>query len=82
MPQGNYELVQTADGYTARISARGVAVLATPTINRGTAFTFEERPQLGLTGLLPRACRRSTRSCAGRTRSTARRASTSPSGCT
>jgi malate dehydrogenase (oxaloacetate-decarboxylating) len=53
MPQGNYELVQSTDGYTARIFARGAAVLANPTINRGTAFTYEQRRELGLTGLLP-----------------------------
>ncbi len=53
MPQGSYELVQSDDGYTARISARGASVLATPTINRGTAFTREQRAELGLTGLLP-----------------------------
>jgi hypothetical protein len=35
------------------IRARGNAVLSTPTINRGTAFTLEERQVLGLTGLLP-----------------------------
>ena len=43
MPEGTYELVQAADGYIARITARGHAVLATPTINRGTAFTLAER---------------------------------------
>jgi malate dehydrogenase (oxaloacetate-decarboxylating) len=53
MPEGSYELVWTPDGYTARISARGMAVLGTPAINRGTAFTPEERHELGLTGLLP-----------------------------
>ena len=54
MPQGSYELVQSADGgYTVQISSRGAAVLATPTINRGTAFTHEQRAELGLTGLLP-----------------------------
>jgi malate dehydrogenase (oxaloacetate-decarboxylating) len=37
----------------ARVYARGSAVLASPTINRGTAFTNEERTALGLTGLLP-----------------------------
>ena len=31
MPQGSYELVQSADGgYTVQISSRGAAVLATP----------------------------------------------------
>ena len=53
MPEGSYDLVRTAEGWTARISARGAAVLAVPAINRGTAFTAEERHELGLTGLLP-----------------------------
>jgi malate dehydrogenase (oxaloacetate-decarboxylating) len=50
-----YELIATADGVVARIHARGHAVLTNPTINRGTAFTVEEREALGLTGLLPTA---------------------------
>jgi malate dehydrogenase (oxaloacetate-decarboxylating) len=33
--------------------ARGLAVLTTPLLNKGTAFTAEEREELGLTGLLP-----------------------------
>ncbi|HVS47230.1 MAG TPA: NAD-dependent malic enzyme [Verrucomicrobiae bacterium] len=37
------------------ISARGFDVLRTPQINKGTAFTFDERRALGLTGLLPPA---------------------------
>jgi malate dehydrogenase (oxaloacetate-decarboxylating) len=53
MPEGTYELIQSADGYIARVHSRGVAVLATPSINRGTAFTLAERRELGLTGLLP-----------------------------
>jgi malate dehydrogenase (oxaloacetate-decarboxylating) len=53
VPAGTYELIQTGDGYAARITARGQAVLAAPTINRGTAFTLEERRELRLTGLLP-----------------------------
>jgi len=48
-----YELVPVPEGIVARIHARGSAVLATPAINRGTAFTTEERETLGLTGLLP-----------------------------
>src|SRR5271170_8028875 len=32
---------------------RGMAVLTTPLLNKGTAFTVEEREALGLTGLLP-----------------------------
>jgi malate dehydrogenase (oxaloacetate-decarboxylating) len=48
-----YELVQTPEGMVARIRARGRTVLTNPIINRGTAFTREEREALGLTGLLP-----------------------------
>src|ERR1700723_2454449 len=33
--------------------ARGSAFLTTPMLNKGTAFTLEEREALGLTGLLP-----------------------------
>lgn len=33
--------------------ARGLAVLNSPLLNKGTAFTAEERTSLGLTGLLP-----------------------------
>jgi malate dehydrogenase (oxaloacetate-decarboxylating) len=53
MSQEPYELVPTPEGMVARVFARGSAVLASPTINRGTAFTNEERTALGLTGLLP-----------------------------
>jgi malate dehydrogenase (oxaloacetate-decarboxylating) len=48
-----YELGRPEDGYPVRIRARGNEVLATPMINRGTAFTLEEREALELTGLLP-----------------------------
>jgi len=34
-------------------TARGLAVLHSPSLNKGTAFTAEERKALGLTGLLP-----------------------------
>jgi malate dehydrogenase (oxaloacetate-decarboxylating) len=33
--------------------ARGLAVLNSPLLNKGTAFTVEEREALGLTGLIP-----------------------------
>ena len=46
-----YELAWTAEG----VEARGRAVLASPLLNRGTAFVAAEREALGLTGLLPEA---------------------------
>ncbi|MEO8658707.1 MAG: NAD-dependent malic enzyme [Bryobacteraceae bacterium] len=36
-----------------RTAARGMAVLNSPVLNKGTAFTAEERVALGLRGLLP-----------------------------
>ncbi len=36
-----------------KTKARGMAVLTTPLLNKGTAFTADERKELGLTGLLP-----------------------------
>ena len=36
-----------------KTKARGMAVLNSPQLNKGTAFTAEERQALGLTGLLP-----------------------------
>jgi len=36
-----------------KTKARGMAVLTTPLLNKGTAFTADERRELGLTGLLP-----------------------------
>jgi malate dehydrogenase (oxaloacetate-decarboxylating) len=40
-------------GACYKTKARGMAVLTTPLLNKGTAFTAEEREELGLTGLLP-----------------------------
>ena len=51
--QRPYELITTADGVVAKVHTRGSAVLASPTLNRGTAFTLEQRRALGLVGLLP-----------------------------
>ena len=53
MSKAPYELESIPGGVQARINVRGSAVLSSPTINRGTAFTLPEREALGLTGLLP-----------------------------
>ncbi|WP_433216913.1 NAD-dependent malic enzyme [Microtetraspora malaysiensis] len=44
---------ETDEGY--RTSARGLEVLREPLLNKGTAFTTEERDELHLHGLLPTA---------------------------
>src|SRR5439155_1877037 len=43
---------KTEDG-PCQTKARGLAVLNSPLLNKGTAFTAGERKELGLTGLLP-----------------------------
>jgi malate dehydrogenase (oxaloacetate-decarboxylating) len=48
-----YELSSEAGRLVARVRLRGASVLASPLLNRGTAFTVAERAELGLTGLLP-----------------------------
>jgi malate dehydrogenase (oxaloacetate-decarboxylating) len=48
-----YELAAENGSMVARVRLRGVSVLASPLLNRGTAFTVAERTALGLTGLLP-----------------------------
>jgi malate dehydrogenase (oxaloacetate-decarboxylating) len=53
MYEGPYEVTGPEDGYRVRIRARGPRVLSSPFVNRGTAFTPEERRTLGLSGLLP-----------------------------
>ena len=53
MSERPYELRQTPEGMVARVRLRGSSVLSSPLINRGTAFTLQERHALGLTGLLP-----------------------------
>jgi len=53
MYEAPYELGAAADGYPLRIRARGWSVLSNPMLNRGTAFTPDQRRALGLQGLLP-----------------------------
>ena len=53
MAERPYDLVFTPEGVLARVRLRGTSVLASPLLNRGTAFTLAEREALGLTGLLP-----------------------------
>ena len=48
-----FRIVRQAGGEFLSVSARGEEVLNTPLLNRGSAFTAEERRHLGLTGLLP-----------------------------
>ena len=56
MTSTNFTLGSSADGSRhIEIHARGLAVLDDPEVNRGTAFTLEERDHLGLHGLLPSA---------------------------
>lgn len=53
MPQSQYEVLPGSHGARVKVHVRGTAVLRNPRINRGTAFTHEERAALGLVGLLP-----------------------------
>ena len=55
MMEHPYDLAWTPGGMVARMRLRGSAVLSSPLLNRGTAFTLAEREALGLTGLLPEA---------------------------
>lgn len=48
-----YDIVPGTAGRQIRVHARGSDVLRTPRLNRGTAFTHEQREALGLVGLLP-----------------------------
>jgi hypothetical protein len=53
MTERPYEFLRTPEGPVLRVRARGIGVLTTPILNRGTAFTPEQRRALGLVGLLP-----------------------------
>ena len=45
--------VRSTGSGSRETTARGMAVLTTPSLNKGSAFTVEEREALGLNGLLP-----------------------------
>ena len=53
MPKRQYEILPGSHGSRMRINAHGGRILRDPRVNRGTAFTHEEREKLGLVGLLP-----------------------------
>src|SRR5829696_8792285 len=53
MVDAPYELGSAQEGYPVRIRVRGRSVLSNPMLNRGTAFTHQQRRVLGLQGLLP-----------------------------
>ena len=51
-----YDRAETGNGEEPRTDARqrrGIGLLANPLLNKGTAFTMEERDAVGLHGLLP-----------------------------
>ena len=50
-----FELERGPDGDVVRVRARGLELMRLPLVYRGTAFSIEERRELGLTGLLPEA---------------------------
>ena len=53
MSTRDYEQDTSTGGGVLRVRTRGRAVLSNPMTNRGTAFTAEERYELGLVGLMP-----------------------------
>ena len=50
-----FELERGPDGDVVRVRARGLELMRLSLVNRGTAYSIEERRELGLTGLLPEA---------------------------
>ena len=50
-----YEILPGHHGTRIRVNVRGSEILRIPRLNRGTAFSYDERERLGLVGLLPSA---------------------------
>lgn len=50
-----YEVLPGHHGSKIKVNVRGSEILRIPRLNRGTAFSHEEREKLGLVGLLPTA---------------------------
>ena len=82
MAERLYDLVSTPEGVVARVRLRGTSLLASPALNRGTAFTLAEREALGLTGLLPEGVSTIEGNCGGSTGSTFASPMTWPRTCT
>ena len=53
MSTRDYEVLPGSHGARIAVRVRGRDILRHPRLNRGTAFTHEERTELGLVGLLP-----------------------------
>lgn len=53
MGKRRYEVQPGSRGNKIKINVRGSEILRIPRLNRGTAFTLEEREKLGLVGHLP-----------------------------
>jgi len=53
MNQKLFTIERTPQGDVFHIEARGREIVNTPLLNRGSAFTMEERKKLNMVGLLP-----------------------------
>ncbi|MDO5672975.1 MAG: NAD-dependent malic enzyme [Actinomycetaceae bacterium] len=53
MAKKRYEIIPGSNSSKVNLNVRGAEILTIPRLNRGTAFTTEEREELGLQGQLP-----------------------------